>query len=53
MATNIIFAHPTQLFDYQHLSNGFAKEPVLRCKRAYIARQKRLFCNAKQPLLLF
>ena len=26
-------------------------ESLLRCKSAYIAAQKRLFCNAKQPLL--
>ena len=51
MATNIIFAHPTQLFDYQHLSNGVAKAPVLHGKSACFALQYRLFFNAKQALL--
>ena len=51
MATNIIFSHPTQLFDYQYITNGVAKAPVLHGKSACFALQYRLFCNAKQALL--
>jgi len=29
------------------------KEPVLRCKSAYIAMQNRHFCKSIMPLLLF